>query len=275
MDVISFLTLSIAAALFAIGPAAPLEIAALAPPPPSVRQANGWTIVETQNFRVWTKGTSKDTQRWHDMEACRDRLARQWLGKSMSSPWEPKCDVVLHTVPRSYTQAVPGGEQTRGSSVVDLDGEVVVTRRIDLRADFSDWQTATFPHELTHILLTERFGPDLPPRWADEGMALLADLPAKQELHERDRRQADRQGQAYSAAELLAQADYPTARRMPAYYGASLSLTRFLVQRKSAKTFVEFLDRVNTTGPDRALRETYGIEGVGELDRQWRGASEP
>ena len=46
------------------------------------------------------------------------------------------------------------------------------------------------PHELTHLILADRFSPRQVPRWSDEGMAVLADPAEKQRLHLRDLRQA-------------------------------------------------------------------------------------
>ena len=41
-------------------------------------------------------------------------------------------------------------------------------------------------HELTHVVLADRFAGRQPPRWFDEGIATLADSTEKRALHHRD-----------------------------------------------------------------------------------------
>jgi hypothetical protein len=108
------------------------------------------------------------------------------------------------------------------------------------------------------------------PRWADEGMAILADTNAKQERHFKDLREALASRTTFHAAELLTMEDYPSPNRFGAYYGQSASLTKFLVARKSPDQFVKFINRARERDYDTALRECYEIASVGELDRQWR-----
>ena len=64
------------------------------------------------------------------------------------------------------------------------------------------------------------------PRWADEGMAMLADLPSKQSLHERDFSKALQSGDSFRLVALLGSSEYPTHDQQ-IFYGESLSLTRF------------------------------------------------
>ena len=58
---------------------------------------------------------------------------------------------------------------------MNFDQGRTVLRRIDVRADASDWSNAALPHELTHVVLGERFGGHALPRWADEGIAMLSE----------------------------------------------------------------------------------------------------
>jgi hypothetical protein len=146
----------------------------------------------------------------------------------------------------------------------------IVSRRIDLLGSDTEFLSAALPHELTHVILRDRFTLTVAPRWADEGMAMLADTEAKQDRHYRDLEEALAQRTTFRAAELLTMEEYPSPGRFGTYYGQSASLTKFLVARKSPEQFVEFLDRARNTGYDAALQECYGIAGVGELDRQWR-----
>ena len=68
---------------------------------------------------------------------------------------------------------------------------------------------------------------------------------------------------------LLSLEDYPGQRHWPAFYGESLSLVRFLVECKSPRKFVDFVDKSLDRGYDAALRDVYGIGGVEELRQLW------
>jgi hypothetical protein len=177
----------------------------------------------------------------------------------------------LYSSKQSYIAAVGrGGERTIGSSLVKTDKGQIKSRRIDLLSAGTKFLSAALPHELTHVILRDRFTSTVVPRWADEGMAMLADSQDKQERHRKDLQQALAQRRTFHAVELLTMDEYPSSSRFGAFYGQSASLTGFLVSRESPARFVEFLNRAHETGYDTALKECYGIAGVGELDRQWR-----
>jgi hypothetical protein len=42
------------------------------------------------------------------------------------------------------------------------------------------WMTSALPHELTHVVLAEKFTRKQIPRWANEGMAILSEPAARQ-----------------------------------------------------------------------------------------------
>jgi hypothetical protein len=108
------------------------------------------------------------------------------------------------------------------------------------------------------------------PRWADEGMAILADTDAKQQRHFNDFQQAITSRTTFHVAELLAIENYPSPNRFGTFYGQSASLTKFLVARKSPEQFTAFIERASTDGYEAALQQFYGISGLPELDRMWR-----
>ena len=122
---------------------------------------------------------------------------------------------------------------------------------------------------MTHVVLADWLDGRQPPRWADEGMAILADSHEKQMLHERDLSHGFAQGTAFRVTELLTIDGYPTAQRIPAFYGQSASLTACLALRDDPARFVEFLRRSLDSGYDQALRDIYHIDNVAELERHW------
>ena len=125
-------------------------------------------------------------------------------------------------------------------------------------------------HEMTHVVIAERIDRGRIPAWADEGMAVLADMPEKQSLHAADLRQGLRSRTTFRVVELLNLAAYPAPARIGVFYGQSGALVSFLVGRGTPAQFVRFIERAIDHGYDRALRETYQIDGVAQLEQIWR-----
>ncbi len=206
-------------------------------------------------------------------EACeklRGELSDKWLSQPACESWSPKCDIVLHASDAAYVQAVgAGGATTVASSLVDQKSGKISLRRIDVRATDPDWQTAALPHELTHVVLADRFAGQRLPRWADEGLAILADPAEKRTGHYRDLQRAVAGRQAFRVVELLTLEDYPAANRWATFYGQSASVAEFLISRGTSSQFVDFVKSANELGYETALRNTYNIGGMAELERQW------
>lgn len=230
-----------------------------------------WFVVVTENFQVCCQDSAKANDLARHAEALRTRLKSQWLGDAADADWNPRCQVVLHASRRAYVDASGrGSESTAGSSLVNVSGNRITSRRIDLLGQSEEYLTAALPHELTHVILRDRFVAEEPPVWADEGLAILADPIAKQRRHQQDLAKTHANSVEFSTGELLTTRSYPRADRMGAFYAQSLSLVEFLVNQESPERFVEFIEQVNLQGYDAALQKCYGIEGVVELNRKWR-----
>jgi hypothetical protein len=231
-----------------------------------------WFVVVTENFQVCCQDSAKHAEDLaRHAEALRTRLNSQWLGDLPDAGWSPRCQVVLHGSRRAYVNASGrGSESTAGSSLVNTSGSRITSRRIDLLGDREEYLTAALPHELTHVILRDRFVADEPPVWADEGVAILADPLAKQGRHQQDLAESHENNTGFSTGELLATSSYPRPDRIGAFYAQSASLVRFLVSQENPERFVEFLEQASLQGYDAALRKCYGVDGVVELDRKWR-----
>lgn len=237
--------------------------------------SSGWTVLESPNFRFCCAGRLNVSDRLVEAaEKLRIDLAEKWLGGA--APWQPKCDLVLHTTSAAYLRAVPGGDQTVGCGLIEVEGGKVVRRRIDIRADRAGWYDAALGHELTHVVLADLFPDGAVPAWADEGMAVMADPSAKQGLHLRDFHLARQQRATFRLVELFGMEGYPSPDRYATFYGQSSSLVRFLVARGTPEQFARFVRTASDRGHDQALREIYGIHSVAELERRWlRHLSQP
>ncbi len=242
-----------------------------------------WFVVETDNFQACCQDSqSTAKQLAKNAEALRLKLQAKWLGDEAPAPWIPKCQIVLHPNLASYVAACGrGSEHTVGSSLVKVSEGRIGSRQIDLVGDRADFLTAALPHELTHVVLKDRFSTMTVPRWADEGMAILADSDAKQGRHLRDLADGVASNNLFDTAALVGLENYPGASHIGVFYGQSVSLVKYLVDEKGPRQFVDFIARTSTQGYDAALQECYGLHDVGQLDRRWRqslfaaGKSEP
>jgi hypothetical protein len=223
------------------------------------------------NFVVRNRHSSHDARQVAEhCERWRSKLQKYWITERQDV-WETKCEVVVHANSSSYLAAVGvGGRQTFGSSLVKFgSGKEITQRLIDFRGD-SVHGLAAVPHEMTHVVLADLLGGRQPPRWADEGMAILADSHEKQMLHERDLTHGLANRTAFRVAELVTMDSYPHPSRMAAFYGQSASLTACLAKRDDPAKFVEFLRRSLDDGYDKALRDVYHLDNIGEFEQLWR-----
>jgi hypothetical protein len=203
-------------------------------------------------------------------ETLRAKLQSKWLGGESQKSWTPKCQIVLYPNMASYVAACGrGSEHTVGSSLVKSEKGRISGRRIDLLGGRIDFLCAALPHELTHVILKDRFPSVTLPRWADEGMAILADTDAKQGRHLRDLKEAVASHSLFDTATLFGLKDYPGASRMGTFYGQSVSLVKFLVDDKGPQQFVDFIERADSQGYAVALRKCYDLHDLGQLNRQW------
>jgi hypothetical protein len=236
---------------------------------PSVVQGTQWQAT-SENFTVRNQHPSHDARQIAEhCERWRTKLQKYWTA-SRQPAWSSRCEVVVHANSASYLSVVgQGGRQTFGSSLVKFAPDKTVAKRlIDFRGDHVHGLAAV-PHEMTHIVLADLLDGRQPPRWADEGMAILADSHEKQLLHERDLTQGLSARIAFRVTELMSVEAYPHPSRMAAFYGQSASLTACLAKRDDPARFVEFLRRSLDDGYDKALRDVYHLQNIAELEKLW------
>jgi hypothetical protein len=226
---------------------------------------------ESDNFSIWSYDTRWPATKVGVLaEAQRHHLYWHWQENREPAHWTPKCIIVVHKNRTSYLAAVgTGGNQSLGSSLLDMRQGKCRSRRIDLLAD-KDGKLTALPHELTHVVVADLLGNREIPRWLDEGMAVLADSVTKQQAHADDLQRSRLQNQIYPVAQLLLMEGYPSTSRIPVYYAQSASLTAMLAQRDKPKELIAFTAAAMDDGYDQALNDVYGIEGIAELERLWR-----
>lgn len=203
-----------------------------------------------------------------ECEQLYEMLGRYWFGQAPDEPWPAPCYVVLHADRASYGNGA-SNDASVGRSSIRVVGGRIISRRIDLLVN-EQGRPAALAHELSHILLADRWPNGPPPKWLDEGLALWADSPLKKTLHWRDCRAATMQGTAIGLKQLLT-ADNLTGNELPVvvFYGQSLALVTYLLENGPPEKVPAFAARARVVGYDCALRECYGIEGVADLERRW------
>lgn len=220
---------------------------------------------------VGTNPSRAATIREH-AETIRREAFSQLFGEANPKPWLVHCEIHVHSSAESFEQAVGGSPaEARGATSLEFSGDRVVSRRIDVMGDGPAVVPDAVDHELVHVVLADHFVHAAPPRWADEGLALLFDTQEKQRGHEADFQDARRRGLAWSAAELLALEDYPAdGPRQKIFYGQSAALVRWLIARRDAATFIRFLDDVAEVGMEAALDRHYAITSLVSVSSAWK-----
>jgi len=252
--------------VFASGP---LNAVASEPTETTVQERSS-LVVTTSNFIVRSYDGGPNAAEVAEVcKALRPRIQIKWFGKASAESWQPVCEIVLHATKGSYLHAVgPGAGQTSGSSLIEQQSGRVVSRRIDMLVD-QRGRTTALPHELTHVVLADFFPGQRPPAWFDEGVATLADPEEKLARHRRDCCHAVHSGTAFPLTKLLTLDRLSSAEQFPAFYGQSVSLVRFLAEQDEPTKILRFAKLGIETGYGQALRTSYGIESVGQLQRLW------
>ena len=204
-------------------------------------------------------------------EHVRARIFATILGTDQPPAWEEVCEIHVHATPESFAAAVGGPPAAaRGATSIEFAGDDVSLRRVDVMGEEPAAIPDALAHELVHVVLAERFTLGPPPRWADEGLALLFDPLDKQQGHEADVQTARRRDIAFSAADLLTLETYPDSTgRQRVFYGQSGMLIRWLLARGDMETLLRFVEECGDAGIEPALERHYRIGSVTELEAAW------
>jgi tetratricopeptide (TPR) repeat protein len=235
------------------------------------RDAQGWEVAETTNFRI-LHHQSRDCVEKAAQVAERTRAAmyRKWFGNG-GEAWTPRCNLYLYATAQDYSRATGQSSGSPGHSRIESDSGTgrVVSRRMEMHFENPNLLDAVLPHETTHVVLAGQFGTHQVPRWADEGVAVLAEPADKVDLHRRNLARCQRDGQLLSLRELMQLSDYPQPRQIGAFYAQSVSLVDYLSRLKGAAVFTQFVRDGLREGYEPALRRHYGLRDFAELEERW------
>jgi hypothetical protein len=230
--------------------------------------AGNWQVLTTPSFRILHADPVLADRVARAAEAARDEQCRRWLGDSGTGQWSPKCDIYLYPTKALFSRMTGQPEDSPGFSTMGLNAGRIVARRVNLRADHPNLLLSVLPHEVTHVVLADLF-PDQPiPRWADEGIAVLAEPPSEQGLRAADLTDPLAAGRLFRVQDLMAM-DYPDGKYWGLYYAQSVSVTRYLVELDSPARFIQFLQASQDGQVEAQLRKHYQIDGFADLQRRW------
>jgi hypothetical protein len=229
---------------------------------------NATDTVETASFRVRSSANRDVAEAVaRAAETARREIFERWSGPPGAS-WEPKCEIVIHPTAEAYSQATGRPAGSTGYAMVRLSNGVASERRIDLRADDAVMVANALPRELTHIILADLFPDKPPPRWAEEGMAVLAGTPEEASRYSQTLRRCAREGEWFGLGQLMEMKDFP-AEKITGFYCESVALTDYLVHLRGERNFNLFLRDSQRYGVAQSLKRQYGIEGTQALEAAW------
>jgi hypothetical protein len=227
-----------------------------------------WQVHETANFRIYHRDPALAERAGAIAESVRTAQAQRWSGNATALSWSPRCELYLYPTAKQYADATGQPERSPGISTMSTNEVRVLSRRMSLRADNPLLQTATLPHEVTHIVLADLFVARQIPRWADEGLAVLAEPAAERRRRHADLKEPLDGGRVFRVGQLMAM-DYPAPEDWPLFYAQSVSLTQFLVDQGPPQRFIQFVRDSQRRGAEAALRDVYQIDGLAALQERW------
>jgi tetratricopeptide (TPR) repeat protein len=235
--------------------------------------AQGWQVAESQYFRVLHKQTPEVAEKVARVaEATRAEMTRKWFADQCED-WTTKCDIYVYNTAAEYQQQNPKvAPGTPGHSHIETDRKTfqVVLRRLHLHCESFNWLETVLPHETTHVVIAGQFGTPQVPRWADEGMAVLAEPAGVLEKHRGNLLKCLKPGGgSFPVSDLMQMPNYPTAERVSAFYAQSVALVDYLAKQKGPVVFSRFLRDAGQKGYEAALAQHYGFQGFADLQNRW------
>ncbi|MCK4340172.1 MAG: tetratricopeptide repeat protein [Phycisphaerae bacterium] len=194
----------------------------------------------------------------------------EWLGGEARDHWEPRCEIRVHATRDALMQATGITGIGFAVSRTRLQGERILSRKLEVfQAD--PWLlSSTLPHELTHLLIADQRRQDSFPLSVDEGLALHAEPPARRLMY---RRLLAKEVPAPSA--LLAAEQLPA--NVEGFYAEAGALTGWLLEclGRASPEDAEgspVAALLNEFRGPRAANwwRAFGLQNEHEMNKAWR-----
>lgn len=253
-----------------------------------------WQVWETDNFRIrlsaHDRAVQPSPQELADLlESARSRVSSRWQLPAQTSAWAMKCQVTFYPTVDSYCQMTGYPAESKGVANVEIGGGTVWRRQLDISPMQQAVRDAVLTHELTHILLADRFCWSQIPRWADEGIAIASEPSIDAETshpdqarlgaklvgrrHEQQEVLRDnlRRGTYMPMRELLIVRQYPRERdRQQTLYAESGSLIDYLLAKDvEPHQILDFVESTQKAGVEQAVAAHLPFDSTHELEQSW------
>jgi|GEM_PF-882077 len=225
---------------------------------------------ETASFRVsGDRPADRLEQIGQIAEKCRRELFERWSGPVVGH-WQPKCEIILYGKPEEFARATGLAPEHQSLAQVALTDGEVLERRIHICAAEDRWIPLRLKRELMYVILADLFPCWNPPRWAIEGIVVLATGPEEWERHQYTLLSKIPSHTWLSISQLLELRDCP-ADRVTQFCCQSASLVDYLVRTGGGeKNFIIFLRDVQRYGLSAALKRQYGYASPLALEAAWK-----
>jgi hypothetical protein len=209
----------------------------------------------TTNFVVEADSAEVAKAVAESAEECRIKLAKLWYGK-VPADWCVPCRIQV-----TITLQI-----VAGVSEVAYAGGTVSSQRIAVQGPLTSILKGPLPHEMTHVLFAHQFGFQ-PPRWADEGGAILSEDSSQARRQNRQFRKILAEERNIALRRLLDMRQYPDDKAC--LYAQGYSIARFLVGAKGHSVFLAFVRDGLARGWDKSVHAHYGYTDVEHLENAW------
>lgn len=148
----------------------------------SIALPDVWKRRRTPHFDIYARN---DLVAERIAEAVEFHLAGlgAWLAVELPETWEPRCELRVHGSREALHEATGTGGITFAVSHTRLQGERVLSRKLDVFQRDPWLLSSTLPHEIVHLLTADRCRPAELPLAIDEGLSLQAEPPARQLMY--------------------------------------------------------------------------------------------
>jgi hypothetical protein len=230
----------------------------------------GWRVTETENFRIYHRDVALAEEVAVIAETSRSQAHEMWFTAEPLAKWSPKCDLVLYPTAQEFAQQTNQMPQSPAFTQCDVQDGWVASRRIELRVDEPNMKNGILPHEIAHAVFAGQFARRSPPKWADEGMAVLTEPEDIQNRHLAGLVSARSQQRGFRCDQLLPMQTYPS--QVQEFYAHSVGVCRMLVERHGGRErLVQFVRTATETNDyDGALFRVYAIRGMKDLETRFQ-----
>jgi hypothetical protein len=210
----------------------------------------------TQNFRAIASSPEVAQRIAEAAERYRREKAVQWLGQEMPA-WQYRCPIEV-----TITLGSPGGATT-----FRFEQGGIFDQEMHVEGSLEQLLQCVLPHEVTHTVFAHHFRCQ-PPRWADEGGAVLSEDAAERRRQDAIMRNMLREpDRGIPLRRLFSLSQYP--HDLLAFYVESYSISSFLVSLEGRQKYLDFVSAGMDRGWDEAVSTYYRFRDVDELEDAW------